>query len=161
MQPNYCYRFTIKSITDGDTIKGHIDLGFGFWVSPPALASTIRLAGIDTPESRTRKRPHERILGKAAKKRLQEIIASAENLPGKRGETKKKIFIQTLKDESGKFGRTLATLFVNNVDVNQTLIDEGHAREYWGGGKNELGPWTREVDGKWQRWTKSGYVPME
>ena len=50
---------------------------------------------------------------------------------------------------------------MNGENVNLQLVDEGHAREYMGGNKEEYGPWTREVDGEWQRWTQNGYIPMD
>ncbi len=62
--------------------------------------------------------------GLTAKARLQELIAS--------GETK--------LEESGKidrYGRTLATLRVNGVNVGDILIKEGLARPYTGRGKRE------------------------
>ena len=111
------------------------------------------MAGIDTPESRTRNKA-EKQLGLASKARLKELLASAQPVK-KNG--KKLIILKTSKQAKGKFGRILATVFVGDVNVNQTLIDEGHARDYWGGSKDEQGPWVNE-DGL--RWTADGYVPF-
>ena len=60
-----------------------------------------------------------------------------------------------------KFGRILGTLWIGDMNVNDQLVAEGHARPYFGGSKGELGEWTREVDGEWQRWTAYGYVAYD
>ena len=153
MIPNYTYRAVVTRVIDGDSILVSLDLGFGI-----SIKDSVRLLGIDTPESRTR-RKQEKVLGLAAKARIKAIIGEARLIPGKRG--KKQIFVSTTKDGKGKFGRILGTLWVNGENVNLQLVAEGHAREYMGGNKEEYGPWTREVDGEWQRWTQNGYIPME
>ena len=153
MIPNYTYRAVVTRVIDGDSILVSLDLGFGI-----SIKDSVRLLGIDTPESRTR-RKQEKVLGLAAKARIKAIIGEARPIPGKRG--KKQIFVSTTKDGKGKFGRILGTLWVNGENVNLQLVDEGHAREYMGGNKEEYGPWTREVDGEWQRWTQNGYIPMD
>ena len=56
----YYYRCEVERVVDGDTIDVHIDLGFKVILRKQRL----RLAGIDTPESRTR--------NKAEKNRLAE-----------------------------------------------------------------------------------------
>lgn len=153
MGPNHEYPVKITRVIDGDTVDADIDLGFNEYKK-----DRIRLIGIDTPESRTRNKK-EKALGLAAKARLKELIAQAPLMPGKRG--KKAIFLKTTKDGKGKFGRILGTLLIGEVDVCETLISEGHARPYFGGSKNEQGPWTQETDGAWYRWTVTGYVEIE
>ena len=149
--PSHEYPVKITRVVDGDTVDADIDLGFNEYKK-----DRIRLIGIDTPESRTRNKK-EKVLGLASKARLKELIANAP--VGKRG--KKIIYLKTTKDGKGKFGRILGTLFINGIDVCETLIDEGHARAYFGGAKNALGPWTKEVDGVWYRWTAGGYIQHE
>ena len=111
------YRCSLDRIIDGDTIDVHIDLGFKIILSK----ERVRLLGINTPESRTRNL-EEKALGLAAKARLKELLP-------------KKFIIKTFKDEKGKFGRILGLPFVEDVDICQQLIDEGHARVYHGGTK--------------------------
>ena len=82
------------------------------------------MAGIDTPETRTRNKD-EKKLGLASKARLKELLKG------------QKVSIQCTK-EKGKFGRILADVMVGDININKQLIDEGHAREYWGGKKM---PW--------------------
>jgi len=120
-----CAKFTVevKNITDGDTLVGNIDLGFSISLKD----AKIRLYGINTPESRTRNL-QEKELGLAAKARLSELLGSARK-------------VQICVDQNnprGKFGRILAIMLADSVNVNEILISEGHARHYFGG-KRE--PW--------------------
>ena len=92
------------SITDGDTIK--ID------------GETIRIMGVDTPETFRAKCPAEKYLGLRAKHRLQQLLVSDEVTIERHG-----------KD---KYRRTLARVFVNGQDVAHVLIGEGLGREYHG-----------------------------
>ena len=154
MGPNYIYRVVVTRVIDGDTVDVEIDLGFNAYKK-----DRVRLMGIDTPESRTRNLK-EKALGLQSKARLKELIATAPLINKKRG--KKAVFLKTTKDGKGKFGRILGTLIIGeDTDVCDVLINEGHARGYFGGSKNELGPWVKEVDGVWYRWTSDGYVEYE
>jgi micrococcal nuclease len=164
---NRTYRCKITRVVDGDTVDASIDLGFKIM-----YADRIRLMGLDTPESRTANK-REKALGLEAKVRLKELLAQAPT--GKRGA--KWVTLETTKQGTGKFGRILGTLYVGDVNVNQALVDEGHARWYMGGSKDETGPWTKEencsyacggrrltrrrvCDGTWYRWTNDGYVKL-
>ena len=101
------------------------------------------------------------------KARLKELLQAAQPMKGKRG--RKDVLLQTSKEGKGKFGRILGSLWVNGENVNSVLMAEGHAREYFGGSKNALGPWTKQIfeadpynpdsDYGWFRWTPNGYVP--
>jgi len=165
---NRTYRCKITHVVDGDTVDATIDLGFKIM-----YADRIRLMGLDTPESRTTNKK-EKKLGLASKARLKKLLAQAP--AGKRGA--KWVTLETTKQGTGKFGRILGTLRIDDVNVNQTLIEEGHARWYMGGSKNKQGPWTKEegcshdcggrkltrgrvCDGTWQRWTHDGYIPYK
>ena len=114
----YTYNATVNRIIDGDTIIANVDLGFDTWKT-----TTIRFYGINTPESRTRDL-EEKAQGKAATLRLTEILELNNNK-----------FI--LKSHGvGKYGRCLGELFVESLgdtSVQQTLINEGHGVEYYGG----------------------------
>ena len=110
------YNCTLIRVIDGDTIDVNIDLGFNIWHK-----GRIRMAGIDSPESRTRNK-EEKVLGLAAKSRLKELLK------------KKKLSINCTK-EKGKFGRILADVLANDININKQLMDEGHARPYQGGKK--------------------------
>jgi micrococcal nuclease len=151
VKPNYIYSAVVTRVVDGDTLDLTLDLGFSIFHH-----ARVRLAGIDTPESRTR-RLKEKKLGVAAKNRLKEIVRGV--VPGKRG--KKIVYLQSSKEGKGKFGRILGSLWINNQCVNDLLQAEGHARPYLGGKKDALGAWTKKQGGVWHRWTASGYVPLE
>ena len=109
----YTYKAKIERVVDGDTVDALVDLGFDTWKKV-----RIRMAGINAPESRTRDL-EEKKKGLAAKARLKELLKS------------KKIILQS--HGVGKYGRCLGELFVEDVNINQQLIKEGHAVEYDGG----------------------------
>ena len=111
----------VNKIVDGDTIDVDIDLGFDI-----SFSSRVRLAGIDTPESRTTDLK-EKALGVEVKEKIKKEIAAAKD-----------IVIKTEKpDSSEKYGRILGWIFLdgNTVSLNQQLIDQGYAWTYGGGTK--------------------------
>ena len=154
MQVIYEYKCNLRRVIDGDTIVVDIDLGFKVFL----LKQTVRLHGIDTPESRTRNL-HEKHHGLASKERLKQLLKGAETIPSKRG--KKQIYLQTSMEGKRKVGRLLGTRWVNGQNVNEILISENHARPYFGGSKGELGEWTQEIDGIDYCWTPGGYIKHE
>ena len=115
----YHYKAKIDRVVDGDTVDVLIDLGFDMH-----SRQRVRLWGINTPECRTRDK-RENALGLAAKARLIEILGFADN----------RCVIATRLDRKGKFGRVLGILYVDDLDINEQLIEEGHAVEYYGGKK--------------------------
>jgi micrococcal nuclease len=116
----YTYRIKrLNSVVDGDTIDCEIDLGFDI-----SISQRVRLAGIDTPESRT-KDLNEKKYG----------VESKEFLKKKLAECKGSLVIKTEKmDSTEKYGRILGWLFEDGKEVsfNQTMIDEGYAWTYLG-----------------------------
>ena len=121
----YIYKAKLERVVDGDTVDALIDLGFDTWVK-----KRIRYKGIDTWESRT-KDLDEKKLGLAAKDRNKELLESVSSKPG---------YFRLRSHGVGKYGRVLGEVFVKDIEgieynVNQTLIDEGHAYEYEGGKK--------------------------
>jgi micrococcal nuclease len=115
------FEYYVKKVTkvvDGDTIDVEIDLGFDI-----SFSSRVRLAGIDTPESRTTDKV-EKALGLEAKAYLKSQIESA-----------KTVVIKTEKmDSSEKYGRILGWLFLDGseVSMNEKMITDGHAWGYLG-----------------------------
>ena len=138
------YIYRIKSITkvvDGDTIDADIDLGFDI-----SLTKRIRLAGIDTPESRTRNQ-YEKKLGLQAKAWLKERLNFAKD-----------IIIKTeLPDSTEKYGRIIGHLYVNGeeVSLNNQMIAEGHAWNYDGGTKNKDFNTLKEIRVAKGTWTEA------
>jgi len=115
----YEYRVRkVHKVVDGDTIDVDIDLGFNV-----SFYQRVRLAGIDTPESRTTDK-YEKELGLEVKKKLGEYLANADD-----------IVIRTEKpDSTEKYGRILGWLYINGTkeSVNEALIAGGYAWEYMG-----------------------------
>ena len=121
----YIYRAKLVKVVDGDTIDALIDVGFDIWVK-----KRIRYKGIDTWESRTRDLD-EKKKGLAAKARNKELLKSVSNKSG---------YFRIKSYGTGKYGRVLADLFIqdkegNTININKQLIKEGHAYIYEGGTK--------------------------
>ena len=119
----YIYRIkTVGKVVDGDTIDADIDLGFDI-----SLTKRIRLAGIDTPESRTTNLK-EKALGLESKEWMKKTLAGAKD-----------ILIKTeLPDSTEKYGRIIGHLFINGQEtsLNNQMIAEGYALAYDGGTKD-------------------------
>ena len=116
----------IKKIVDGDTVDVVLDLGFNIFHS-----CRVRMAGIDTPESRTRDLD-EKARGKLAKEFLKNWVTEYEN-------NKKNIVIKTKKEKAkGKFGRVLGELWVEGVNVNEDMMESYHAVPYSAQNKEEV-----------------------
>jgi len=131
MKDPYIYRIrSIAKVVDGDTIDANIDLGFDI-----SLSKRIRLAGIDTPESRT-KDEYEKKLGLESKEWLKKHLEGAKD-----------IIVKTeLPDSTEKYGRIIGHLYIGDAEVsavnrkksiNNQMIDEGYAWEYDGGTKQK------------------------
>ena len=121
----YEYKCKLIRVVDGDTVDVDIDLGFGVWLKK----ERVRIMGIDTPESRTSNKV-EKLFGKAASKRLKEILTGKPIL--------KTFAARDGEDMKGKFGRILGDCIVDDKFVTSYLIDEGHAVEYHGGAKADV-----------------------
>ena len=108
----------VDNVVDGDTIDVLIDLGFDI-----LFQSRVRLAGIDTPESRT-KDLKEKALGLESKEYLKKHLKDA-----------KSVVIKTEKmDSSEKYGRILGWVYVNGdtESLNDKMINDGYAWGYMG-----------------------------
>ncbi len=124
-----CYNFRVVEINrvlDGDTIDVTIDLGFDLYKK-----ERVRVAGVDTPEKRTRDL-EEKELGKDAtnwlKGKLEGAISGDDELS-----------VRTeLVGGVGKYGRLLGWLYIgdSNVSLNEQMIEEGYAHAYDGGTKD-------------------------
>ena len=133
-----CYNFRVTEINrvlDGDTIDVTIDLGFDLYKK-----ERVRIAGVDTPEKRTRDL-EEKALGLDAtywmKDKLTETIKGDEEL----------IIRTELKGGTGKYGRLLGWLYVgeDTVSLNEKMITEGYAWAYDGGTKQKNFEELREI----------------
>ncbi len=134
-----CYNFRVTKIDkvlDGDTIDVTIDLGFDLYKK-----ERVRIAGVDTPEKRTRDL-EEKALGIDAtnwlKKKLEDTIAGDGD----------ELTIRTeLVGGTGKYGRLLGWLYINEdtISLNEQMITEGYAWAYDGGTKQKDFEELREI----------------
>ena len=133
-----CYNFRVTEVArviDGDTIDVVIDLGFDLYKK-----ERVRIAGVDTPEKRTRDL-EEKKLGIDATNWLKDQLDSAIS-----GEDD--LVIRTELDGGvGKYGRLLGWLYIGDetVSINEKMIAEGYAWEYDGGTKNKNFQELREI----------------
>ena len=117
------YEYAIKEIVrvvDGDTIDILIDLGFDL-----TKKERVRLAGIDTPESRT-KDLEEKAMGLEAKEFLTRRLTDGMT-SGLR--------VKTEKD--GKYGRMLGSIYCGDTNINTEMVYRGYAWKYDGGTKEK------------------------
>ena len=133
-----CYNFRvveINKVLDGDTIDVTIDLGFDLYKK-----ERVRVAGVDTPEKRTRDL-EEKELGIDAtnwlKEKLEGAILGDDDL----------IIRTELVGGVGKYWRLLGWLYIgtDNVSLNEQMIDEGYAWPYDGGTKQKDFEELREI----------------
>ena len=124
-----CYNFRVPKIArvlDGDTIDVTIDLGFELYKK-----ERVRIAGVDTPEKRTRNL-EEKALGLDAtdwlKDKLEGAISGDDDL----------VIRTELVGGTGKYGRLLGWCYIGDstVSLNEQMIEEGYAHAYDGGTKN-------------------------
>lgn len=106
----YEYAAKVLRVVDGDTVWLDVDLGFEV-----GMAMSIRLMGIDAPETRTEE-------GKVSKAYLMARLP-----PGK------EVVLRTIKDRKEKYGRYLGMLWVGEECLNSTMIERGLAAAYDGG----------------------------
>ena len=117
----FVYKASLERVVDGDTVDVTLDLGFDVKLHK----QRVRLAGIDTPESRTRDL-EEKKFGLLAKDWLIEhlnddIVISTE-----------------LDNEKGKFGRVLGTVWAEGTNINEKMIEEHMAVRYHGQAKSDI-----------------------
>ena len=134
-----CYNFRVTSIDrvlDGDTIDVTIDLGFDLYKK-----ERVRVAGVDTPEKRTRDL-EEKELGIDAtnwlKEKLDGAIAGDDDL----------VIRTELVGGVGKYGRLLGWLYIGgdaSSSLNEQMIEEGYAWAYDGGTKKKDFEELREI----------------
>ena len=124
-----CYNFRVTKIDrvlDGDTIDVTIDLGFELYKK-----ERVRIAGVDTPEKRTRNL-EEKALGLDAtdwlKDKLEGAISGDDDL----------VIRTELVGGTGKYGRLLGWCYIGDstVSLNEMMIEEGYAHAYDGGTKD-------------------------
>jgi len=115
----YIYHANIVRVIDGDTIVVDIDLGFNQWMHD----QHIRLAGIDTPETRT-KDLDEKARGLAAKAFVEGHLPAGT-----------KVFLDSreFKDQSGKYGRILGDIVFSHdtigwISIIRLLKESGHVK---------------------------------
>ena len=125
----------MDKVLDGDTIDVTIDLGFDLYKK-----ERVRVAGVDTPEKRTRNL-EEKALGIDAtnwlKKELEDVLAGDDEL----------IVRTELHGGVGKYGRLLGWLYVGDeqLSLNEQMIEQGYAWEYDGGTKQKDFETLREI----------------
>jgi micrococcal nuclease len=121
VQDPFLYKCIIQRIVDGDTVDVDIDLGFGIWLRK----ERVRIAGIDTPEKRTRDKI-EKVFGFAATYKAHELIPEGSAC-----------IIRTRRDKAGKYGRTMGDFVLEDGRTYaEIMIETHHAVPYEGQSKD-------------------------
>lgn len=123
----YEYKATVVKVVDGDTVDVDIDLGFGIVLSD----ERVRIAGIDTPESRTRDKEEKRF-GLAAKSFVK------SHMPTGSIQVLKTEIDKSGEDKKGKFGRILGDFLIDGKQLTKIMITESHAVAYHGQNKADV-----------------------
>ena len=112
----YYYHATLEEVLDGDTLRLELDVGFEI-----SIRDVVRLAGVNSPEIKTKK-------GKAVKEFIEKKLKRAN------------IIVETRKRE--KYGRYLALVYFHRTYtefneileygtlLNAELIESGMAQRY-------------------------------
>lgn len=120
-KPFAVYDFPIIRVIDGDTVVFEAK----FLPAPLKPELRVRIYGVDTPEKgSTAKCSQEVEMGKAASEFTRQQIRNAQT---------RQVVIMSW-DKYG--GRVLGDLLLNGKSLRQTLIEQGYAREYYGGFKS-------------------------
>jgi micrococcal nuclease len=123
IQDPFLYKCVIQRIVDGDTVDVDIDLGFGIWLRK----ERVRVAGIDTPEKRTRDKV-EKVFGLAATAKAHTLIP--EGSP---------CIIRTRRDKAGKYGRTMGDFVLEDGRLyTDIMVETHHAVPYEGQAKADV-----------------------
>jgi len=115
MKNLFTYEGVVTNIVDGDTIDIEFDLGFSI-----KFTERVRLYGIDAYEPTLRK-------GTTEEKKKLGIEAKAYLIEKLQGQI---VFVETIKDEKGKFGRYLANVSYKGTLINEDMVNKGYAVEY-------------------------------
>lgn len=100
------YRVKVLSVYDGDTFIGEVDAGFRV-----KIVQTFRLEGLNTPE----------VVGSEKQSGLDAKVFTSSRLLNA-----KEVTVKTKKTE--KYGRYIATVFYDGINLNEELVKEGYAR---------------------------------
>jgi endonuclease YncB( thermonuclease family) len=139
IKQNFVYRGRVDRVYDGDTIWVTLDLGFDM-----LFRCSIRLKGIDTPESKINitkhpERKKEKALAKVAKKRMKELCGKEVWVESKKllkGSTTDNVKESTAKE---KYGRVLGNIYqMDGTNIADVLIKEGYAIKYSGKKKTHV-----------------------
>lgn len=103
----YEYKAMVIKIIDGDTLHLNIDLGFNVNYTN----QIVRLARINCPELSTD-------IGKQVKDIVSKLLLN------------KQVIIKTIKDNKDKYGRYLAEVYLDNLNINDYLLDNNYALKY-------------------------------
>ena len=102
--------YTVTSIVDGDTLK----------VTDSVDIYTVRLIGIDTPETKDPRKDVE-CFGVEATLHLTKLVENQKLI----------LKSDSTQDDIDRYGRLLRYAFlVNGTNVNKTMIEDGFAYEY-------------------------------
>lgn len=130
---NCFYEATLVRVIDGDTVVLNLHLGLDVW----KRKLHARLVGIDTPELHPRRlakdaTPAQRQARARGIRRARKAKAALKKLLGVTtgSNTPKGKALRVRLHGKDRYGRALITLFAGKVNVNQWLVEHGHAQPW-------------------------------
>jgi endonuclease YncB( thermonuclease family) len=105
---SFAGQFRVTRVTDGDTIK----------ISRDGTTITVRLVGIDAPETSKRKNEPGQPFSRKATKHFASLVLN------------KSVTVES--SGTDRYGRTLGVVFVNGKNVNLEMVKVGLAEVYRG-----------------------------
>ena len=118
----YHYKAIITDIYDADTVTADIDLGCGVWIK----GEKLRLFGINAPEMRGPEKKQGTISRDWLREEIWETDVSNERIYDN------PVIIKTIKDKTGKYGRLLAVIYMQDsagqwINLNELMVELGYA----------------------------------
>ena len=131
--PDYTYRATLIGVIDGDTIDVWLDLGCYTYKRARLRLKDItthRSDYFDTDELR-RGSEEEKQRGREARERMMLLLTMGE------------LYVKTMMDAEGKYGRLLAHLYIMEdaehvIDIINTMVHNGHEKGMTGEYNTEI-----------------------
>ncbi len=104
--------YTLLEVIDGDTIRVK---------NPEGKEQSVRMIGLDAPESTTMRYGYAECFGKEAANHLKLLLKDTKEV---------QIEVDPTQTATDKYGRLLGYVVANGANLNQKMIEDGYGFEY-------------------------------